>query len=276
MVTSHISSPLERFTSLFSPPRPIHESGAPNSEDEDHNKNSTKTVISSRCEFHFSDGRQCRNQQGQFCVHHALRKEQECRGNGFPDEGLVALCGDLTTATNINRALSHVFLLMAQGRIPQKQAVAFGYITQLLLQTVPGIRSEYVSVHGYQAWETNLKSKITPLLPTPATAPASAGEDSGEGQERTPQENEQPSIGVVERQKGVPHTPFLPHEKVPPSPDYDNLLRRSRNLLDRKYDPTPEGPREANALALELELMNPAPAQPRRDFFARTVALLRP
>src|SRR5260370_42574785 len=131
MVTSHMSSPLERFTALFSPPRPIHESKAPNSEDEDHNKNSTNPCISSRCEFHFSDGRQCtlpakvyppprkgyqqdalfagnevelspvkEVQQAQFCVHHALRKEREGRGNGFPDEGLVALCGDLTTATN--------------------------------------------------------------------------------------------------------------------------------------------------------------------------------
>src|SRR5260370_5372224 len=213
MVTSHISSPLERFTSLFSPPRPIHESGAPNSEDEDHNKHSTKHGISSRCEFTFSDGRQCRNQQPQFCVHHALRKEQEGRGNGFPDEGLVALCGDLTTATNINRALSQVFLLMAQGRIPQKQAVAFGYITQLLLQTIPGIRGEYVSVHGYDAWETNLKSKITSLLPPTAQ----------------------------------PEPPAPAPPPATPSPDYDSLLRRSHDLLHRKYDPTPEGRREPNA-----------------------------
>src|SRR5260370_13346288 len=80
--------------------------------------------------------------------------------------------------------------------------------------------------------------------------------------------------------------PFLPHKKVTeppapapppatPSPDYDSLLRRSRNLLDRKSDTTPEGRREANALALELELMNPAPAKPRKDFFGRTVALVR-
>src|SRR5260370_9896679 len=110
MVTSHMSSPLERFTALFSPPRPIHESKA-NSEDEDHHKNSTNPGIAPRCEFHFSDGRQCRNQHAQFCAHHALRKEQEGRANGFPDEGLVgpallALCADPTTATDITPALS--------------------------------------------------------------------------------------------------------------------------------------------------------------------------
>src|SRR5260370_10054460 len=146
-----MSSPLERFTALFSTPHPIHESKATNSENEDHHKNSTDPCISPRCEFTFSDGRQCRNQHAHFCVQHSSRKEHEGRGNGFPDfpprrnvyqqdelsplkeVGLAALCGDLTTATNINRALSQVFLLMAQGPIPQQQAVAFGYIAQLLL-----------------------------------------------------------------------------------------------------------------------------------------------
>src|SRR5260370_14672753 len=274
-----MTSPQNHFPPFFSPPPPTHKWGPPNGEDEDRHKNSTNPCISPRCEFTFSDGRQCtlpakvsppprkgyqqdalfavneveflpvkEVQQAQFCVHHSSRKEREGRGNGVPDEGLVgpglvALCGDLTTATNVNRALSQVFLLMAQGRIPQKQAVAFGYITQLLLQTIPGIRSEYVSVHGYDAWETNLKSKI---ITSPLSTPAAQ-----------------------------PKPPPPPPPPTPPSPDYDNLLRRSRNLLDRKYDTTPEGRREANALALELELMNPAPAKPRRDFFSRTVALVR-
>src|SRR5260370_10641411 len=132
--------------------------------------------------------------------------------------------------------------MIAQGPLPQKQAVPFGYITQLLLQTIPGIRGEYVSVHGYDAWETNLKSKITtPPLPTPAA-------------------------------QTEPPAPAPPPAQ--PSPNYDNLLRRSRNLLARKYDTTPECRREANALALELELMKPAPAKPRRDFFRLTVALV--
>src|SRR5207253_7309118 len=90
-------------------------------------------------------------------------KQRDCDAEAAPDAalvGLVALCTDLTTTTNINRALAQVFLLTAQGRIPQKQALAFGYLSQLLLQTVPGIRSEYVSVHGYRAWENRLKSSL--------------------------------------------------------------------------------------------------------------------
>ncbi len=46
-------------------------------------------------------------------------------------------------------------------------------------------------------------------------------------------------------------------------------------MLDRKYDFTPEGRSEAQKLALELELMKPAPAKPAKDFFGQTVDLMR-
>ena len=41
-------------------------------------------------------------------------------------------------------------------------------------------------------------------------------------------------------------------------PDYADILSRSLDLLDRKYDFTPEGRSESQKLALELELMNPS------------------
>jgi hypothetical protein len=56
---------------------------------------------------------------------------------------------------------------------------------------------------------------------------------------------------------------------------YADIYRRSLDLLDRKYDTTPEGRREGKALLLELELMNPAPEKPRRDFLGQTADLLR-
>src|SRR4029077_16534656 len=135
------------------------------------------------------------------------KKQRDPNANGFPDPpvaalvGLEGLCGDLTTATNINRALSQIFLLMAQGRIPQKQAVAFGYITQLLLQTVPGIRSEYVSVFGYRDWETQCKSNIPPFPHMPPAPPESPAPQS-------------------------PSEPATPADQTP-SPDYADIFRRS-------------------------------------------------
>jgi hypothetical protein len=301
-----MSSPLKRFAALFSPPRRI-----PTPKDEDHNKNSTQTGISPRCQFTFSDGRQCRDQQTHLCVHHSSRRQQGFGAEGAPDAVLEApalegLCGDLTTATNINRALAQVYLLMAQGRISQKQAVAFGYLSQLLLQTVPGIRSEFVSVHGYKSWENRLKSSLTEKS-AEAPEPSPDHEGGGEGQEEQASEaNGEPMNEVVEPEKVLGRersaheshanqelscdqkgdqelrgpeevTSLLAHEKaeLEEGEYYADIYRRSLDLLDRKFDTTPEGRSEAKALLLELELMKPAPEKPRRDFFGQTADLLR-
>ena len=45
-------------------------------------------------------------------------------------------------------------------------------------------------------------------------------------------------------------------------PNYADLLSRSLDLFDRKYDTTPEGRHEARTLLLELELMTPRQPKP--------------
>jgi hypothetical protein len=98
------------------------------------------------------------------------KKEVElgCGAPALPE--LEALCGDLTTATNINRAVAQVFLLLAQGRISRRDALAFGSLARLLLRTVPAIRSEFVSAFGYAAWEAELKPKLT-MRPASSSPP---------------------------------------------------------------------------------------------------------
>ena len=302
MVTSHMSITQKLANFVFPSPRSNGKSTDAIRTDLPPNEaNNSETP--SRCQFTFSDGRQCSSpakvypqdelspvkevQRAQFCIHHASNKRPSTgvvepeKGVaitplfGHEKVGLEALCGDLTTATNINRALSQVFLLMAQGRISQKQAVAFGYLSQLLLQTVPGIRSEYVSVHGYQAWQNNLKSKIIPLPHAPAAqteppdqTPSTVGGDahgganvvilSEQGERRiSPNPLSEPAARPASSPQST-ETKAIP--PVPPSLDYASLYRRSLDLLDRKYDTTPEGLREANALMTELELLNPKPA----------------
>ena len=198
-----------------------------------------------RCQFTFSDGRQCRHPAKVYpqdelspvkkvpslCTHHAakpsIRSGSASRENGV-NEGslpsLEALCGDLTTATNINRALAQVFLLMAQGRIAQKQAVAFGYLAQLLLQTVPGIRSEFVSAFGYQPWETKLKTSLTP---NKHEAPEPSLRESGHPiRMAVPSEQRErgispvsPPLNNVQRERRTSPTPLqreksLPHRRI--------------------------------------------------------------
>ena len=67
-----------------------------------------------------------------------------------------------------------------------------------------------------------------------------------------------------------------PHaERIMGEPDFADLYRRGRNLIEGKYDTTPEGRREANKLALDLELMKPAPEKPPKDFIGRVAHLQR-
>src|SRR5437870_4495423 len=99
MVTSRMNIAQKLATFVFSPPCSAKDFP-------DRSKDSTNNLDNHRCQFTFSDGRQCRNQQAQLCVHHASKKQSECGAEGAPDAGLEGLCGDLTTATNINRALA--------------------------------------------------------------------------------------------------------------------------------------------------------------------------
>jgi hypothetical protein len=295
----------------------------------------------SRCEYTFSDGRRCSNpakvypprrnvyqqdelsphqrvelspvkdkkvasQCASLCAHHASKHKSSGKRAVLKAPEFEALCSDLTTATNINRALAQTFLLMAQGRISRKDAVAFGYLSQLLLQTVSGVRAEYVAANGYRQWEHKLKASL--MLDADDDPEPSPGGDSGPSGGGG-QNLEQGRNGVVERQKGMSIRPLLPHKEgkrgIPPKPlpvnkvnherrtspnppqerplaerimgepDYADILSRSLDMLDRKYDTTPEGRCEAKKLALELELMKPAPAKPAKDFFGQTVALVR-
>jgi len=257
------------FHALFSPPRSI-----PNSPNEDPNTTSAHSRsarTSPRCEFTFSDGRQCRNQRTSLCAHHASKSGRNPGDAVAPDAalgGLEGLCGDLTTATSINRAVTQVFLLLAQGRIPQKQAVAFGYLSQLLLQTVPGIRSEFVSAFGYRSWEENLKSKLA-IPPKSSFRANNVSEESLSDQTATPSDPPQPAPELTTSGRAQ-----FPRDRVM-SPDYGDLYSRSLDLLDRKYDTTPEGRREANSFALDLELMKPPDSKPPKGYFGQVVDLVR-
>ena len=159
---------------------------------------------------------------------------------------------------------------MAQGRISRKDAVAFGYLSQLMLQTVSGVRAEYVAAFGYRQWENKLKSSLGRVREDdPPPSPENPGDEpdgvilseSGPADERRISPNVPQERPLAERIMG--------------KPDYADILSRSLDMLDRKYDTTPEGRSEANKLALELELMKPAPAKPAKDFFGQTVDLMR-
>ena len=263
------------------------------SHDEHHTQNSNRG--SHRCAFTFSDGRRCRSECASFCLHHASKREAGFGAEGAPVdavEALAALCSDLTSATNINRALTQVFLLMAQGRISQKQAVAFGYLTQLLLQTVPGVRAEFVSAHGYARWEENLKASLESAIRPGSSSRANnetrgvpdaggfcAHRGASEGSLSDPANSS--TENHIPEQQGSP-APLKKHHLTPEaiydglSPDdFESLYARSLDLFDRKYDFTPEGRTEKQILNYELELIKPPDTKPPKGHVGEMVKLAR-
>ena len=111
-----------------------------------------------RCQFTFSDGRQCAMARSDIhpslCRFHSEREEQ-LFGDPAPGGNVVgaaldlpelhSACRDLTTASGVNRALGQVFRLLAQRRISRQEAATFGYLAQLLLQTIHPARMDVPS-----------------------------------------------------------------------------------------------------------------------------------
>src|SRR5580704_15886898 len=107
-----------------------------------------------RCQFMFSDGRQCTMARSDIhpslCRFHSEREDQLF---GDPVAGgmvvgaaldlpeLYSACRDLTTASGVNRALAQVFRLLAQRRISRQEAATFAKLGHLLLQSISAART---------------------------------------------------------------------------------------------------------------------------------------
>src|SRR6266571_1740537 len=108
-----------------------------------------------RCQFTFSDGRQCTMARSEIhpslCRFHSEREDQlfgdpapggNVVGRALDLPELYSACRDLTTAAGVNRALGQVFRLLAQRRISRQEAATFGHLAQLLLRTISLMRAE--------------------------------------------------------------------------------------------------------------------------------------
>jgi len=113
-----------------------------------------------RCQFFFADGRRCRSPRGEahptLCVSHARSEAKAAQAASLADE-LAPLSGSFNTASDVNHVLGNLFSLLAQNRIPRRNAVALGYLAQLLLQTLPAVREELTQCLGDEAWDETLE-----------------------------------------------------------------------------------------------------------------------
>jgi hypothetical protein len=102
-----------------------------------------KSVTPNQCTRINARGRRCRllisPDHDSLCTQH-LRQVQTAQ----PDPEALAAelldsTGDLTSAGEVNAFLANVVKLRARKLIDRKDAVAFGYLSQLLLWTLPGM-----------------------------------------------------------------------------------------------------------------------------------------
>ena len=114
-----------------------------------------------RCQFMFSDGRQCTMARSEIhpslCRYHSEREEQlfgdpvaggRVVGAALDLPELYSACRDLSTPAGVHRAISQVFRLFAQRRISRQEASTFCHLGQLLLRTISLARSESDAASG--------------------------------------------------------------------------------------------------------------------------------
>jgi hypothetical protein len=190
------------------------------------------TPLPERCQFMFSDGRQCTMGRSEIhpslCPYHSEREDQlfgtpssggSVVGAGFDLPELHSACRDLTTASGVNRALAQVFRLLAQRRISRQEAATFAKLGQLLLQSISAAHSESTDPaspprKGYQQDALFAGNDVVP----------SSGESHGH-QELSP-------VDKVDRERGASPA-LLPHNKADvAATSEDSLPQITRPSLD--------------------------------------------
>jgi hypothetical protein len=94
------------------------------------------------------------------CIHHAREEEQRLESEKLAAE-FASLSGKLNTVTDINHVLGKVFTALAEKRISHQTADTFGYLGQLLLQSIPGVKNELnAAVQHPGAYDAMLRHTI--------------------------------------------------------------------------------------------------------------------
>ncbi len=129
-----------------------------------------------RCQFSTADDRQCRMSRWEghvsFCLFHArvaaseAHKMAQLLALEEVGQDLVSLSGEFKTASDVNHFLGKLLLLIAQDRIPHRNAVAMAYICQLLLCTLDSVRHEITNEGpGFSAWKAMVAKALSSRLP---------------------------------------------------------------------------------------------------------------
>lgn len=104
---------------------------------------SAKSLTANQCNHLNARGRRCRiliaSDTDSFCSHHLAPSAVSQPDDEAPVAELLNSTGDLASVGEVNAFLGNVVKLRARRLIDRKDAVAFGYLSQLLLCTLHGM-----------------------------------------------------------------------------------------------------------------------------------------
>jgi hypothetical protein len=100
---------------------------------------------SPRCQYRTRTGRRCRRPISDaatgLCSKH-LKSRQNYRKEADLSATLLGQLTELSSACDINKVLSSLFLALSQDRIAARRAAVLAYIGNLLLRTLPAMDRE--------------------------------------------------------------------------------------------------------------------------------------
>lgn len=124
-----------------------------------------------QCQQVTSDGRRCLMSRmrghASLCFVHAQRQQKILD----PKRVVAELLGpfeDLKTANAVNHALATLFLMVAQNRIPCRNAATLAYIGQLLLQSLPPVKTEIRDAGEHWSWSRAIRQVLLDASQTEA------------------------------------------------------------------------------------------------------------
>jgi hypothetical protein len=130
---------------------------------------------SSRCQHRDAANRRCSmpriDTHPAFCYLHA-HAERAVRDADLRRSKFFTQYGTFQTTTDVNQALGRAFNMLAQGRMQARDAATLAYISQLLLQTLHGVKRETEMAFGYEGYENMVRDVVDP---EPEASSASSG-----------------------------------------------------------------------------------------------------
>ena len=137
-----------------------------------------------RCLFADARGHQCRlfrlDTHPSLCFFHAGQEQQFLDAERVAAE-LASLSGGFKTGNDVNHALGKLFAVVAANRIPVRNAAVLAYIGQLLLHSLPTVKSEIQAGNNFAVWDQLVRSTIGKAFPSRSAGAVATSPSAGAG-----------------------------------------------------------------------------------------------